>query len=156
MTGFTLSVTVALYVAFGVKLFRRRLPGNQEENNVAQSEVVARRVVRMMASVVLVFCVCCCPHWVLSTACSINPLQDVCRNPDARFVKFVGAYSNSAITSFIYPLYSANFRFSFKQILRDLFCRRRGRVSPQRGSLRKTKNRGKTIETELQRLPASN
>ena len=156
LTGFTLAVTVALYVAIGVKLFRRRLPGNQEENNVAQSEVVARRVVRMMASVVLVFCVCWCPHWVLTTICTINPRQDVCRNPDARFVKFVVAYSNSAITPFIYPLYSANFRFSFKQIFRDLFCRKRGRVSPQRSSLRRTKNQGKTIETELQRLPASN
>ena len=158
LTGFTLAVTVALYVAIGVKLFRRRLPGNQEENNVTQSEVVARRVVRMMASVVLVFCVCWSPLWVLSASCRINPRQNVCRNPEARFVKFVVAYSNSAITPFIYPLYSANFRFSFKRILRDLFCCKRGRVSPLRGSLQGdlTKTRGRTIEKELQRLPASN
>ena len=106
LTGVTLAITVVLYAAIGVKLFHRRLPGHQHENYLVQSEVVARQVVRMMATVVIVFCICWCPLWITSSICDINPLHKVCRNPDAKFAKYVLAYSNSAGD---YPLYLPSF-----------------------------------------------
>ncbi|KAJ7379101.1 hypothetical protein OS493_018900 [Desmophyllum pertusum] len=127
ITGVTLAITVGLYVAIGVKLLLRRLPGDQQEVNTRHSEAVARRVVRMMVCVVLVFCLCWSPNWILSTVCNfIDPRRKVCRDPNAGFVKLVVAYSNSAITPFIYPIFSENFRTSFKRILRGMFCCKRG------------------------------
>lgn len=136
--GIPIATTVALYAAIGVKLRQRRPPGNQQEVSVVQSELIARRVVRMMVTVILVFCLCWSPLWIISTICNSSKDNAVCRNPDVEFLKFVVAYSNSAITPFVYPFFSANFRESYKQILRNNFCRKCGRVSPQLTSVRGT------------------
>lgn len=155
ITGVTLAITVGLYVAIGVKLLLRRLPGDQQEVNTRHSEAVARRVVRMMVCVVLVFCLCWSPNWILSTVCNfIDPRKKVCRDPNAGFIKLVVAYSNSAITPFIYPIFSENFRTSFKRILRDMFCCKRGTVSPQSSSSRRkpyeTQRGGATADSRPQ------
>lgn len=152
LTGITLAITVGLYVAIGVKLTQRRPPGNQQEDTVAQSEAVARHVVRMMVTVVMVFCMCWSPLWILSIICKINPRHRVCGNPNANFLKFVIAYSNSAITPFIYPINSSNFRASFKRILGSLFCCKSVRVSPQPLIGQGTNEREETAETQLQRF----
>lgn len=155
VTGVTLAIAVGLYVAIGIKLFLRRLPGNQHETNMRQSEAVARRVVRMMVTVVLVYCLCWSPQWIISIICNfIDRKRDVCRNPTAAFVKLVIAYSNSAITPFIYPIFSGNFRFSFKRILSNMFCCRHRRVGPQGDSSRRkpyeTQPGGATADTRPQ------
>ena len=106
----------------------------------------------MMATVVIVFCICWCPLWITSSICDINPLHKVCGNPDAKFVKYVLAYSNSAITPFIYPFFSANFPMSFKRISREMFCCKRGRVDPLVNSVRRSNNQRKTVETQMQRF----
>lgn len=149
ITGVTLAITVGLYVAIGVKLFLRRLPGNQQEINTRQNEAVARRVVRMMVTVVFVFCLCWSPNWIIGTICNfIDPRKKVCRNPNVDFVKLVVAYSNSAITPFIYPIFSGNFRSSFKHILKYMFCCKHRRVVPQGSSSRRQPhNQGEQQQT---------
>lgn len=105
-----------------------------------------------MATVVIVLCICWCLLWITSSICDINPLHKVCRNPDAKFVKYVLAYSNSAITLFIYPFFSANFRMSFKRILHEMFCCKRGRVDPLVNSVWRSDNQRETVETQMQRF----
>ena len=138
VTGVTLTITVSLYFAIGAKLLLTRQPGHQQETNARNREAVARRVVRMMASVVLVFCFCWSPQWIISIICKfVDPQRSICKNPNANFVKLVVAYSNSAITPFIYPVFSGNFRTSFKRILRGVVCWKRGKVTPQCNSSRR-------------------
>lgn len=135
ITGVTLATTVGLYIAIGVKLFLRRLPGNQQDINTRQSEAVARRVVRMMVTVVFVFCLFWSPYWIIDIICNFtDPGANVCRDPNAAYVKLVVAYSNSAVTPFIYPIFSGNFRSSFKQILKGIFCCKHTRVGPEGSS----------------------
>lgn len=150
VTVVTLAITIGLYVAIGLKLYLRRLPGNQQEINTRHSEAVARRVVRMMVTVVFVYCLCWSPHWIINTICNfIDPRRNVCTNPNAGFVKLVVAYSNSAITPFIYPIFSGNFRSSFKRIFKDMFCCKHRRVEPEGSSSRR-----KPYETQPGRTTA--
>ena len=132
VTGVTLTITVSLYIAIGAKLLLRRLPGNEQEADTRRREAVARKVFRMMFIVVLVYCLCWSPQWIISIICNLVERQrPICNNPNANFVKLVVAYSNSAITPFIYPIFSGNFRTSFRQILTGGFCWKRGRVAPE-------------------------
>ena len=67
-----IGLTVGLCAAIGVKHLQRRLLGIQRDINVAQSEMVTRRVVRMMASAVSVYCMCWRSTWIFSSICAIN------------------------------------------------------------------------------------
>ena len=129
-TGIPIATTVALHTAVGVKMYTRKTPGNQTTVNTARNRTVNRKVITMLVTVVIVFCVCWMPSWVFITCISPRPIENICNNPSFSFVRYFMSYSSSAITPYIYPFFSQNFRAGYLHIARQILRCCCGKVCP--------------------------
>ena len=118
-TGIPLFTTLALYTAVGVKMCTRKTPGNQTAAGTARNRTVNRKVISMLTTVVIVFCICWMPSWVAITSCLTTPSPHFCNSISFHFARYFMSYANSAITPYIYPIFNQNFRAGYLHILKQ-------------------------------------
>lgn len=116
---FPLTLLVILYSTILVKLTRRKTPGNSSFRTQQRISKRNRSVVRMVLAVVVVFALCWLPinTYVYMAYFFWTPQELSCFGKLLFWGKFV-AYSNTALTPFLYFLFSQNYR----QGLKYLFC----------------------------------
>ena len=131
VTGIPITTTTALYTAIGVKMYTRENPGIQTVSSTARNRTVNRKVIAMLVTVEIVFCICWFPSWLALVCISPQPLQTICNSATFHFVRYFMSYSNSAITPYIYPIFNQNFRAGYVQIVNQVlnFCC--GRICPR-------------------------
>ncbi len=129
--GFPLTTTIALYTAIGVKMCTRRTPGNQTASGTARNRTVNRKVISMLTTVVIVFCICWMPSWVAIAGCLTVPAPGFCNSISFSFIRYFMSYANSAITPYIYPIFNQNFRAGYLHILRQTLSCCCGKICPR-------------------------
>ncbi|XP_031559519.1 substance-P receptor-like [Actinia tenebrosa] len=141
VTILPLTISFVLYTATMIKLWKRKIPGSNATANASYSDRVNRRVLKMLITVFLAFFFCWLPTWIWIIACKrtgkSSNLPALCSaKSQFSMTRFLIAYSNSAITPYIYLIFSENYRQGFKDILIAMACcssvrkvlRRRNRV----------------------------
>lgn len=114
---FPLALLVILYSTILVKLTRRKTPGNSSFRNQQRIAKRNRSVVRMVLAVVVLFALCWLPINTYVYLAFFWTPRLYCFEKLIFWGKFV-AYSNTALTPFLYFLFSQNYR----QGLKYLFC----------------------------------
>ena len=118
-TGIPIAITIVFYTAIGVKMCTRVTPGNQTASSAARNRTINRKVISMLVTVVIAFCICWMPTWA-SLACLNVPTPRLCNNLNFVYIKFFMSYFNSAVTPYIYPVFNQNFREGYLHILRQI------------------------------------
>lgn len=121
-----LIVAFVFYAATMARLWKRRIPGVSTQTNVSYTERVNRKVLKMLVTVYLVFLFCWLPSWIWIITCvRLKPTlgqPSFCSSSDFRIFRFIVAYSNSAITPFVYLMFSENYREGFREIIAKIVC----------------------------------
>lgn len=60
-TGIPVTIAIALYTAIALKMCTRKTPGNQTASRTTRNRTINRKVISMLTTVVLCFCVCLMP-----------------------------------------------------------------------------------------------
>lgn len=140
VTILPLTISFVLYTATMIKLWKRKIPGSNVTANASYTDRVNRRVLKMLITVFLAFFFCWLPTWVWIITCvrieKSSSLPELCSSKSFSVTRFLIAYSNSAITPYIYLIFSENYRKGFKDVLIAITCcssvrkvlRRRNRV----------------------------
>lgn len=135
---FSLVLVVILYVSICYKLWRRR-SRNQigarpsfNSNRAARDLKINRKVLKMVAVVLIAFYICFLPYWIGWIFCSYYS-EFVC-NDTYIFVAIYLSYANSSLNPFIYCIFSESFRRAFKQVVQRtcpwIVCSRDTEVAP--------------------------
>ncbi|EDO48685.1 predicted protein, partial [Nematostella vectensis] len=114
VTVIPLFISAVLYTATMVKLFKRRIPGMVTPANASYTLRVNRRIMKMLVTVYAVFFLCWCPSWIWVITCLFVPSphgkRAICTSTQYHIFRFIAAYSNSAITPYLYLIFSENYR----------------------------------------------
>ena len=132
-----LFIMAALYVLICRKLWLRKIPGNLSSSNQAVMEMSKRKVVRLLAIIVVVFALCWFPTYVIHYFWFVRPKQGQQLPIGVQFVFFWLAHANSAINPCLYILLNDSFRreliatlafcacfgcFKCRPTCRNMFC----------------------------------
>ena len=115
-----LLVTIASYIAIGIKLNRTKRPGNQLPSNRERREQLNQKVLTMLATVVVVLIICRFPLIVMILSCFLGS-GEICSEEDFFFTGWFLTYANSAINPWIYFIFNVHFRQGAKLVLMKLF-----------------------------------
>lgn len=147
-SGIPIGIVIALYTSISVKLYARKIPGNRTPSGTAQKRAVNRKVISMLMTVVIVFCICWMPAWVAIGTCLDGSSPRFCNSKSFIFIRYFVSYSNSAITPYIYPIFNQDFRAAYLHILRQIgkscCC---GKICLRFNSNRELRPQGRTAET---------
>ena len=116
-------ITAAFYSAIAVRLCKTKTPGQVSISERSRRQRTNVKVIKMLATVVLVFFLGYAPTLIGKIMCDTN--KEFCTMPKYAFFKFFMLYSNSAVRPFIYPIFNQNFRVGISSILVGIFCCRR-------------------------------
>jgi len=111
-----LFMTVVLYIIVCRKLWSREVPGEGNNQNQRQAEAMktARKVTRMMITVVVVYVLCFLPFFVGSSLYHFDYVED---KSDFIFLSlFVIAFAYSGLNPYIYLTFNQKFRNGFKTL----------------------------------------
>lgn len=112
-------VTLLLNSAIVATMLRRRVPGYSiSEACNKQREETNRRVMRMVLVVVSTFLLC----WSLYFVLMVLRKREVHVSCDVLYLRLLLAHFNSALTPWLYAMFSENFRQGFGDILSKLGC----------------------------------
>ena len=119
-----------LYSFIVLKLWVRKVPGNQTAENQRRSDKSKKKVLIMLMTVVILFALCWLPVYISQFISFFDKDNFPCGPPVVlSFMGYFLGHANSAINPTIYAIFNSNFRKGFKDIL---LCRcRRNRVAPQ-------------------------
>ena len=109
-----LIITAVLYIIVCRKLWSREVPGEGTNQNQRQAEAMktARKVTRMMITVVVLFVLCFGPFFVGSSLYHFDYVKD---ESDVIFLSlFLIAYSYSGLNPYVYLTFNQKFRNGFK------------------------------------------
>ncbi|XP_021002527.1 RYamide receptor-like [Parasteatoda tepidariorum] len=114
------------YTSIGLKMWRHTSPGNADATRDHQQLMAKMKVVKMMATVVVLFAVCWLPIQIFSLLIYFSQ-SSVMPETSSDFVHFITAFftchwlsmANSFANPIIYCFMSDNFRTDLKQLL---FC----------------------------------
>lgn len=118
---FTMAV---LYVLICRKLWLRKIPGNISSTNRAVMEMSKRRVVRLVAILVVVFALCWFPTYVNHYFWFVRPEHYHKVRIEIYFVFAWLAHANSAINPCLYVILSGSFRRELASALACCPCLR--------------------------------
>ena len=107
-----LSIIIVIYFLICRKMWRRIIPGNATESNLAAAEKSKRKVVRLLVTIVAVFALCWFPMYVNMYFWYVRPdlyLKGMLPLEVEFFFIWLG-HANSAINPCLYILMSDNFR----------------------------------------------
>ena len=120
---FSLLLVVILYGSICYKLWRRRSnnaigarPSNS--SRAARDLKISRKVLKMVAVVLIAFYICFLPYWIGWVSCSYYYSEYVCVDTYI-FVAIYLSYANSSLNPFIYCIFSESFRRAFKQVVNE-------------------------------------
>lgn len=115
-----LLITIALYIAIGIKLNRTKRPGNQLPSNRERREQMNHKILTMLVTVVAVLIICRFPLIVGMLSCFLGSTK-VCREADFIFTGWFLTYANSPINPWIYFIFNVQFRHGAKLLLMKIF-----------------------------------
>ena len=111
-----LFITAILYIIVCHKLWSREVPGEGANQNQRQAEAmkIARKVTRMMITVVVLYVLCFVPFFVGKSLYHFDYVED---KSDFMFLSlFVIAFAYSGLNPYIYLTFNKKFRNGFKTI----------------------------------------
>ncbi|XP_020611576.1 gastrin/cholecystokinin type B receptor-like isoform X1 [Orbicella faveolata] len=114
-----LFIMAVLYVLICRKLWLRKIPGNLSSSNRAVMEMSKRKVVRLLAIIVVVFALCWFPTYVNHYLWFVRPTQGQQLPLGVQFVFLWLAHANSAINPCLYILLNDSFR---RELISTLAC----------------------------------
>ena len=114
-----LFIMAVLYVLICRKLWLRKIPGNLSSSNRAVMEMSKRKVVRLLAIIVVVFALCWFPTYVNHYFWFVRPKQGQHLPIGVELVFLWLAHANSAINPCLYILLNDSFR---KELIATLAC----------------------------------
>ena len=123
----TLLLVVALYAAIVVRLWRGRAPRMRISFRSRISTRLSKRILKMVAVIVIAFYCCFLPYWIGWVFCSYYSNEIICSDTYV-FVAIFLLYANSAFNPAIYSFFNDNFRVGFRFIFSKLCkccCNRR-------------------------------
>lgn len=144
----SLVLVLLLYGVIIYKLWQRqsrrrsiRLEGvdSLATNRAARGAKINRKVLKMVAAILIAFYVCFVPYWLGWVFCSYYHSKLICNNTYI-FISIYLSYANSSLNPIIYCAFSESFRLAFKLVAGEMcrcfrICPRGGgvqrRVSPQ-------------------------
>jgi hypothetical protein len=131
----SLFIVFVLYFAICIKLWCRKVPGKRQDGSNTQPSArgaINRKVLKMVAAVVIAFYLCFLPYWLGWIFCSYHFTPLIC-NKTYSSVSIFLSYANVAINPIIYVTFSENFREGFKALFKNSCMRRnRAQVYPAR------------------------
>lgn len=118
-----------LYSFIVLKLWVRKVPGNQTAENQRRSDKSKKKVLIMLMTVVILFALCWLPVYISQFIYFFDKENFPCGPPAVlSFMGYFLGHANSAINPTIYAIFNSNFRKGFIDIF---LCRcRRNRVAP--------------------------
>lgn len=105
-----LFIMAVLYVLICRKLWLRKIPGNLSSSNQAVMEMSKRKVIRLLAIIVVVFALCWFPTYVNHYFWFVRPKKGQQLPIGVQFVFLWLAHANSAINPCLYILLNDSFR----------------------------------------------
>ena len=112
----TLVVMLALYTAIGVKLLRRKLPGNASQNGQSLREKRNRDIFKMLITLIVVFYACSLPMLALQLSYFFGFYEVLLIN-HVRFIALLMFFLNGAVNPIIYVFFNESFRDGVKVAL---------------------------------------
>ena len=109
---------LVLYPAIAVKLWHRKIPGNQSQINQRNRLQQNRKILTMFVTVVFFFSLCWVPYWSAVIACDGNALTACLLLSYFRVL----AFSNCALNPIVYVLFNNNFKNGLYQLFRNRCC----------------------------------
>ena len=144
----TLLLVLSLYTSILCKLWRRQPPnriGMAREDSLRDNCITAnrpdrdakinRRVIKMVAAILIAFYICFLSYWIGWVFCSYCYSKLIC-NETYIFISIFLCYANSSLNPVIYCAFSENFRLAFKVVVKQTCpcftnsSSRRRRVTP--------------------------
>ena len=119
----SLIVTAVLYVIVCRKLWSREVPGEGANQNQRQVEAMktARKVTRMMITVVVLYVLCFVPFFVGSSLYHFDYVKD---ESDVIFLSlFLIAFAYSGFNPYVYLTFNQKFRNGFKILFANCLCK---------------------------------
>ena len=117
-------LVVVLYVSICYKLWRRCAKNkigarpSFYSNRTARDSKINRKVLKMVAVVLIAFYICFLPYWIGWVFCSYYHSEFVCDDTFS-FVAIYLSYANSSLNPFIYCIFSESFRQAFKKVVQE-------------------------------------
>ena len=112
----TLITMLTLYTAIGVKLGRRKLPGNASQRGNRRRKKRNRDIFKMLITLIIVFHVCSLPIFTLQLSHSLGFFKLLKIN-QIRFIALLLFFLNGAINPIIYVTFNESFRDGVKAAL---------------------------------------
>lgn len=130
-------LVVILYVSICYKLWRRqnRVGTRRSLNShcAARDSKINRKVLKMVAVVLIAFYICFIPYWIGWVFCSYYYSKLIC-NDTYIFIAIYLSYANSSFNPFIYCIFSESFRRAFRLVVQEtcpwIACCRETEVEP--------------------------
>lgn len=126
----TLVLVVFLYTSILCKLWRRQSryriglarADSLATNRAAREAKINRKVLRMVAVILIAFYICFLPYWIGWVFCSYHFSELTC-NDTYIFISSYLSYANSSLNPFIYCAFSESFRHAFKLLINETYLR---------------------------------
>lgn len=121
---FSLVLVVILYVSICFKLWRRHSQNkigatpSLNSNRAARDLEINRKVLKMVAVVLIAFYICFLPYWIGWIFCSYYYSEFICDDTYISVAIYL-SYANSSLNPFIYCIFSESFRRAFKRVVQE-------------------------------------
>lgn len=134
----SLVLVVILYASIYFKLWRHAqnkigAGPSLHSNRAARDLKINRKVLKMVAVVIIAFYICFLPYWIGWVFCSYYNSEFICDYTYISVAIFL-SYANSSLNPFIYCIFSESFRRAFKQVVQEtcpwVVCSRDTEVDP--------------------------
>lgn len=118
----SLVLVVILYASICYKLWRRQSKNkigarsSFNSTRAVRDSKINRKVLKMVAVLLLAFYICFLPYWIGWVFCSYYYSKPIC-NDTFIFVAIYLSYANSSLNPFIYCIFSENFRRAFRLVV---------------------------------------
>ena len=112
----TLITMATLYTAIGVKLGRRKLPGNASQTRNRRREKRNRDIFKMLITLIIVFHVCSLPILALQLSYALG-FYELLKIYQIRFIALLLFFLNGAVNPIIYLTFNESFRDGVKAAL---------------------------------------
>ena len=119
----TLVAMLVLYTAIGLKIWRRKFPGDANQMAYLRREKQNREIFKMLITLIVAFYVCSLPILTLQLSFALG-FYEVLQVVHGRFIAVVMLCLNGAINPIIYVIFNKSFRDKFKVALSKCTCAR--------------------------------
>lgn len=114
--AFPLLTMVVMYSVIVSKLWRRQIPGIRSTREDLRTRALRRKVVKMLITVISLFCICWLPIYVYQFIWFFDPHKPPCFDSSLTFyfTSLLLGHANSAVNPYLYALFHRKYRQGFK------------------------------------------